>query len=228
MKRILAIALCGLVIFSGCSNMSKSGKGGLIGGGSGAILGAAAGLLLGGDARSAVIGASVGAAVGGGTGAIIGNKMDKKAEELAKLEGAKIETITDVNGLTAIKVTFDSGILFGTNSSTLSVDAQNTLANFAESMKDLKDTDLTIWGHTDNTGSDDVNAKLSKKRADSVASFLQKKGMENKMYAEGKSYSMPVADNATAEGRAQNRRVEVYVTANETMIKAAEEAAAKK
>ncbi len=228
MKKILAIALCGLVIFSGCSNMSKSGKGGLIGGGSGAILGAAAGYLLGGDARSAVIGASLGAAVGGGTGAVIGNTMDKKAEELAKLEGAKIETITDVNGLTAIKVTFDSGILFGTNSSNLSADAQNTLANFAESMKDLKDTDLTIWGHTDNTGTAEVNQKLSKKRADSVASFLQKKGMENTMHAEGKSFDMPVADNETAEGRALNRRVEVYVTANEAMIKAAEELAAKK
>ena len=222
MKKILTIALCGLIVFSGCSSMKNSSKGGLIGGGTGAAIGAGLGILLGGDARSAAIGAAIGGAVGGTTGAVIGNKMDKKAEELAKLEGAKIETITDVNGLTAIKVTFDSGILFGTNSSNLSVEAQNTLTKFAESMADLKDVDLTIWGHTDNTGSDAVNERLSKQRAESVAKFLKKKGMQNTMHVEGKSYSMPVADNATSEGRAQNRRVEVYVTANEDMIKAAE------
>ena len=225
MKKIISIALCGLLIFSGCSSMKNSAKGGLIGGGAGAAIGAGLGILLGGDARSAAVGASIGAAVGGGTGAIIGNQMDKKAAELAKLEGAKIETITDANGLTAIKVTFDSGILFGTGASNLSADAQKSLATFAESMKDLPDTDLTIWGHTDNTGSDAVNEKLSKQRAQSVANFLKKKGMGNRMYVEGKSYSMPVGDNATAEGRAQNRRVEVYVTANEEMVKAAAEAA---
>ena len=225
MKKILTVALCGLIVLSGCSSMKNSAKGGLIGGGAGAAIGAGLAVLFGGDARSAAIGATLGAAVGGGTGAIIGNQMDKKAEELAKLEGAKIETITDANGLTAIKVTFDSGILFGTNSTALSADAKNTLAKFATSMKDMPDTDLTIWGHTDNTGSDAVNERISKQRAQSVSAYLQQNGMNNRMNVEGKSYSMPVADNGTPEGRAQNRRVEVYVSANADMVKAAEAAA---
>lgn len=225
MKRIVAIALCGLMIFSGCSSMKNSLKGGLIGTGAGAALGAGLGVLFGGNGKSAAVGAAIGAAVGGGTAAIIGHQMDKKAEELAKLEDAKIESITDANGLSALKVTFDSGILFATNSSTLSTEAKTTLAKFAKSMADFPDTDLTIWGHTDNTGSDAVNERISRERANSVAKYLQTNGMANKMNVEGKSYSMPVADNSTPEGRTLNRRVEVYITANADMVKAAEAAA---
>ena len=76
----------------------------------------------------------------------------------------------------------------------------------------------------DVTGSDAVNEKLSNKRAESVAAYLKSCGIDaSRMTTEGKSYLMPVADNATAEGRAQNRRVEIYISANENMIKAAEE-----
>ena len=223
MKKILLIAACGLMIFSGCSSMSNLAKGAIIGTAGGATLGAAAGALIGGEK-----GAAIGTAVGAGAGAIIGDKMDKKAAELAELENAQVETVEDANGLKAIKVTFDSGILFATNSAKLSEAAKANLKTFADDMKDLQDTDITIYGHTDNTGSDAVNEKLSLQRANSVSTLLQNNGIaKSRITAEGKSYSMPVATNETAEGRAQNRRVEVYISANENMIKAAEEAAAK-
>ena len=224
MKKVLSFLLCGSLILSGCSSMNQAQKGGAIGGGAGAAVGAAVGLLIGHDAKSAAIGAALGGAVGGTTGAIIGNKMDKKAEELAKLENAKVETIKDANGLEAIRVTFDSGILFATGKSALSTQSKTTLANFAKTMADLPETDITIWGHTDNTGSAQVNEKLSLERANAVSSYLQKQGIAaSRVKTEGKSFTMPVADNATAEGKAQNRRVEVYVSANAAMIKAAQE-----
>ena len=220
MKKIIAFALCGAVIFSGCSSMNKAGKGTLWGAGGGAIAGAALGYLIGGDLKSAAIGATAGTAVGATTGAVIGQKMDKKAAELAALN-AKVETF-EINGLQAIRVTFDNGILFNTNSTTLSEDAQKSLQQFASAMTDLPDTDITVWGHTDNTGTAAVNERISKQRAVAVEKCLAQAGLKNKITAEGKSFDLPVASNDTAEGRAQNRRVEVYVTANEAMIKAAE------
>ena len=90
-------------------------------------------------------------------------------------------------------------------------------------MKDLTDTDITIYGHTDNTGSAEVNERLSLQRANAVSAELQADGIaKSRITTEGKSFTMPVADNSTAEGRAQNRRVEVFISANQNMIAAAE------
>ena len=214
MKKVVLTLLCGAMIFSSCGTMSKTGKGTLLGSGAGAIIGAGIG---------AAIGAAIGTAVGAGTGAVIGKKMDKKAAELEALENAQVETVQDQNGLQAIKVTFNSGILFPTNGSTLSQTSKNELSQFATKMSDMQDTDITIYGHTDNTGSDAVNERLSKERAQSVATYLKNCGIaSSRMTTEGKSYSMPVADNSTKEGRAQNRRVEIYITANQAMIEKAE------
>lgn len=202
--------------------MSKLTEGSLLGGAAGAAIGAGVGALIG-DGRGAAIGAAIGTAVGAGTGAVIGKKMDQKAEELAALQNATVETITDANGLQAIKVTFESGILFPTNGTALSDVAKTQLTQFASKMADLPDTDITIYGHTDNTGTAAVNERISAQRAESVSKHLQSNGIAAKrITAEGKSFNMPVADNSTAEGRAQNRRVEVYITANEAMIAAAE------
>ena len=200
--------------------MNKAGKGTLWGAGGGAIAGAALGYLIGGDLKSAAIGATAGTAVGATTGAVIGQKMDKKAEELAALN-AKVETF-EINGLEAIRVTFDNGILFKTNEVVLSPEAEKSIQSFAAAMADLPDTDITTWGHTDNTGTAAVNQRISKQRAVAVEKCLAQAGLKNKVVAEGKSFDLPIATNDTAEGRAQNRRVEVYVTANEAMIKAAE------
>lgn len=231
MKRFFIVALCGLIIASGCMFTScgvlqnNTQKGAAVGAGGGAALGAALGALFGKSGKSAAIGAAIGGVVGAGAGTIIGKKMDKKAEELAALENAKVETITDANGLTAIKVTFDSGILFATGKSDLNNISKSQLQSFVAKMKDMPDTDLAVLGHTDNTGSAAVNEKLSVDRAMSVANYLNACGINmNRMSIDGLSYTQPVASNDTAEGRAQNRRVEIYIYANEQMIKSAESA----
>lgn len=221
MKRIVSLLLC-VAVLAGCG-ISKTGKGAIIGTGAGAGLGAGIGALIGGE-KGAAIGAAIGAGVGAGTGTIIGRQMDKKAEELAQLENVQVETVKDANGLDAIKVTFDSGILFPTNGTALSEASKTALADFAAKMKDLPETDITVYGHTDNTGTEAVNERISNQRAAAVESHLAANGIAKaRIHAEGKSFTMPVADNATVEGRAQNRRVEIYVSANENMIKQAEE-----
>ena len=203
--------------------MSNLAKGTAIGGGSGAAAGAGIGALIGKDAKGAAIGAAIGTAVGAGVGALIGNKMDKKAAELAAaMENANVETVTDANDLTAIKVTLESGILFNTSSSTLNETSKAALKKFAANLADLPETDLTILGHTDNTGTAEYNQQLSIDRAKSVATYLKNIGVKNHMAVEGRSFLEPVADNSTKEGRLQNRRVEIFITANENMIQQAE------
>lgn len=223
MKKFLSIILCCSLI-AGCG-ISNTGKGSLIGSGAGAALGAGLGYLLGGDGQAAAIGAAIGTAVGAGSGAIIGKQMDKKAAELAAaMEEAQVETVTDVNGLEAIKVTMDNGILFDFNKSTLKPAAKAQLDKFAAEMADMPETNINVYGHTDNIGSADANKKVSTQRAQAVAKYLNGKGIKNdRMLAEGLSFDFPIADNATEEGRAQNRRVELYITANEKMVQAAEE-----
>lgn len=222
MKKFVSIVLCGALIVScGISNL---GKGALIGTGAGAAIGAGIGYLIGGDGKAAAIGAGIGTAVGAGTGALIGNKMDKKAAELAALENAEVETMEDKNGLTAIKVTFASGILFPTNGTKLSAASKKEIAEFAQKMADLPMTDISIYGHTDNTGTAEVNERISLQRANAVEEYLKTCGIAaDRLTAEGLSYNYPVADNSTKEGRAENRRVEIFISANEEMIKAAEE-----
>lgn len=216
-----SIVLSGCV-FTGCASMSNTGKGAIIGGGGGAALGAGIGALAG-KGKGAAIGAAVGAAVGSGTGALIGRRMDKQKKELEAIEGAKVETVQDVNNLQAIKVTFDNGILFATNKSELSAASRDALTKFANSLKNSPDTDVTIYGHTDNTGTRAVNERVSKERADAVANYLVGQGISrSRIKTEGLAYDQPVADNSTAAGRAQNRRVEVFITANADMIKKAE------
>ena len=222
---ILSVALCGAIVLSGCSSMSNTAKGGIIGGAGGAAIGAGVGALVSKNkTKGALIGAAAGAAVGTTAGVLIGKKMDKKKKELEALKNAQVEAATDVNGLQAIKVTFDSGILFATNSSTLSSASKTTLADFAAKLQgDMTDTNVSIFGHTDNTGTREVNQKVSDQRAKAVADFLSSKGIaSDRMTTTGMAFDDPVADNSTAEGRAQNRRVEIYISANQAMIDAAE------
>ena len=221
----IAVALCATLVLAGC-NMSNTAKGTMIGAGGGAAVGAVIGAIAGNTA----VGAVIGGAVGAGTGAIIGKKMDKAKKEAEAVKSAQVETITDANGLEAIKVTFDSGILFATNKADLNAASKASLTQFAEVLKENKDMDIAIFGHTDNTGTDAVNNPLSKNRAQSVSKFLKSQGVSSSQIKtiDGQGSKNPVADNSTAEGRKQNRRVEVYMYASEQMITDANAEAAKK
>ena len=214
-----AIVLCAALVMSGCSTMNNTAKGSMIG----AAGGAALGLLVGHLAGNKAVGAAVGTAVGAGAGAVIGNRMDKAAAAASEIENATVETITDANNLTAVKVTFNSGVLFATNKAELNNAVKSDLSEFAKVLKNFSDADVAIFGHTDSTGNDAINNPLSVNRASAVASYLMAQGVPNAQIksVEGYGSKQPIADNATAAGRQQNRRVEIYLYASQAMIEAA-------
>ncbi len=191
-----------------CANMSKAGKGAAIGAGAGGAIGAIIGKATGKTATGAI----VGAAVGGTAGAIIGKQMDKQAEELeAELEGADVERVGE-----GIQITFDSAILFEVNSYTLSTESKTNLNNLAASLVEYGNTEVIIAGHTDSTGPEDYNKKLSEQRADAAATELVKGGVgATRISIVGHGEAEPKASNETAFGRQQNRRVEVAIFASE-------------
>jgi outer membrane protein OmpA-like peptidoglycan-associated protein len=179
------------------------------------------GAIIGKMAGNTAIGAVIGGTVGATTGAIIGKKMDKAKKEAEAVKNAQVEAVTDANGLEAVKVTFDSGILFATNKADLNAASKSSLQQFAGVLKNNSACDVAIYGHTDNTGSDAVNNPLSVNRANSVSNYLKSLGVPAAQIksVNGMGSTSPVADNSTAEGRKQNRRVEVYMYASEQMIK---------
>ena len=212
------VLLSGSLLFSSCGTWTNTAKGTAIGVGGGAAVGAGIGALAGNTA----LGTAIGAALGGTAGALIGKKMDKQKKELEATlpEETTIETINEGE---ALRVTFDSGILFATNSSTLSDASRSALRKLAESLNQNPDTDIKIVGHTDNTGNVDYNQTLSEKRAKSVFDYLMvDQGVSSKrMEFEGKGIHEPIADNSTVEGRALNRRVEIIILTSEKMIQEA-------
>jgi outer membrane protein OmpA-like peptidoglycan-associated protein len=218
---VTGLMLASLVpALAGCA--TKKGTGALIGGGAGAVAGAGIGALAGGK-KGAVVGGVVGAAAGAGTGAIIGHYMDKQEEELRKeVKAANIERQGD-----ELVVRFSSAILFDTGKADLKPQSRADLTEFAEVLKKYPDTDLVIEGHTDSTGSKAVNEKLSAARAESVLSFLASQGVvARRMQGRGFADTQPVGDNATDTGRAENRRVQVKIAANEELKRKDAEAAA--
>jgi len=211
---VIAVMLCLSTVMIGCS-ASNAVKGGAIGAGGGAVVGG----LIGNAAGNTALGAIIGAAVGGTTGAIIGNNMDKRAEELRQdLSNAKVERVGE-----GIKITFDSGILFVTNSSDLQPAAKTNIENLSRILNKYPDTNILIEGDTDNEGTTEYNQKLSERRAQAVADYQKGQGVAgSRISTVGHGELNPVASNETAAGRQQNRRVEVAIFANEKMKDAAE------
>ena len=204
----------GLTIPVSC-NTSRAFKGGAIGAGAGGAIGGA----IGSRSDNTAQGAIIGAAIGGTAGALIGKYMDKQASELEEdLNGAEVERVGE-----GIKVTFDSGILFGFDSSELTTQANENIQKLANTLSKYDDTNIIIEGHTDSRGDEQYNQKLSERRAKAVSNALSNLGIRKIRIKEiGYGENQPVADNSTDEGRQQNRRVEVAIFANEDLKKAAE------
>ncbi len=215
--KIATFGVCMATLVTGCS--TKQGTGSLIGAGGGAVVGAIIGKLAGNTA----VGAAIGGAVGTATGAIIGKHMDKVAEQARQVENAKVEQVTDSNGLTAVKLTFDSGILFDTNKYELKAASKDALAKFSTVLKNNSDCQVDVLGYTDSTGNDGINLPLSQNRAQAVHDYLTSCGVAASQFKNVTGYGSanPVADNTTVAGRQQNRRVEVYLYASEAMVAAA-------
>jgi outer membrane protein OmpA-like peptidoglycan-associated protein len=207
--RTTAAMLAVSVLLPACS-MTKTQKGAVIG----AAAGGAAGAVIGKKVGSTAKGAIIGAAVGGTAGAIIGRRMDKQAEELAmEIPGARVERVGE-----GIVVTFDSGLLFAYDSDAIQGAARTNLSNLAESLRKYQDTDVLIVGHTDATGSDSYNQGLSERRSAAAANYLATNGVTRaRVRTAGRGESEPIESNEVAEGRAQNRRVEVVIVANEQL-----------
>lgn len=214
---IISFVLSLSLLFSGCTEWSKTAKGGVIGGGAGAAAGAVIGKTLGNTAA----GALAGAAVGGTVGAIIGRQMDKKAAELEEsLEGATIQRVEE-----GIAVSFDSGLLFDFDSAKLRPEAMENLAQLAEIMGEDDNTELLIVGHTDSVGDEEYNQNLSERRAAMAATFMSTQGISrSRIEVEGMGETEPIADNDTEAGRQKNRRIEVAIYASEDYIEDLEEA----
>ncbi len=210
----IVISIAAALIVGGCGT-SKTVKGGAIGAGAGGAVGAIIGKQTGNTAAGAIIGA----AVGGTAGALIGRHMDKQAEELKAVEGAKVERVGE-----GIQLTMESGILFRTNQYALQEQARKNIQKMAEVLKKYPDTDIVIAGHTDSDGTDEYNQKLSERRAQSVSDYLQSLGVSGaRLKTMGYGESQPVQSNDNAAGKQANRRVEVAIMANEHMKQAAQE-----
>jgi outer membrane protein OmpA-like peptidoglycan-associated protein len=214
-KGIILISTLAVSVFIYSCGASNAVKGGVIGGVSGGVVGGVIGDQLGNTA----LGAIIGAAVGGTAGVLIGSYMDRQAEEMQNdIAGAKIERVGE-----GIKITFDSGILFATNSSTLQTQAKTNISKLAAILGKYPDTDILVTGHTDSDGTEEYNQTLSEKRAKSVSDYTIAQGINSSRFSIiGLGENEPVASNETADGKHLNRRVEIAIFANEDLKEAAE------
>lgn len=200
-----------LLVAPGCQTLrelSNTEKGAAAGATAGGVIGAVVGRNQGNTAAGAIIGA----AVGGAAGAIIGRQMDRQAEELRQeVANAEVERVGE-----GIQVTFNSAILFDFAKSDLRPQSQSDLADLAQSLKKYPNTDVVIYGHTDNVGSDATNDPLSLRRAQAAGNYLVAQGVaSSRVTTVGRGKREPIASNDTEAGRQQNRRVEIGIFANE-------------
>src|SRR3970282_2266834 len=212
----LALVMSIGTLFTSCEalkNTNKTQRGVAIGAASGAFIGAILGNNVGKGGKGAM-GAVLGGVVGGVAGGVIGNKMDKQARQIDEvLPGAEVKRVGEGIQL----VLNENAVRLYTNKSSLTAEAKANLDKLVPVFAEYPDTDITIFGYTDNTGPADYNLKLSIERAASVRNYLVSKGVAaSRFNVTGLGIADPIATNETVEGRSQNRRVEFAITANDT------------
>ena len=226
MKKITILALASIMIlgsiFTSCEsikNTNKTQRGAGIGAVAGGVLGAVLGNNLGKGGNGA-LGAVLGGVIGGVAGGAIGNKMDKQAREIDNaLPGADVVRVGE-----GIKLVLnENAVRFDTSKSTLTSSAKTNLDKLVAVFNEYPDTNIVIYGYTDNKGKLEFNQALSEQRANSVKSYLISKGIVAARFtATGMGIADPIATNETVEGRSQNRRVEFAITANKKMVEDAQ------
>lgn len=211
----LSIALSvGAMTFTGCDSLTNTQKGAGIGAAAGGVIGG----LIGKKAGNTAVGAILGAAVGGTAGGFIGKRMDKQASEI-QTAIPNAEVIREGEG---IIVKFDSGILFDFDKFALKDAAKTNIQSLASSLNQYPNTDIKVIGHTDSRGTEQYNMGLSEKRAAAVKAYAVSQGVPaSRLITIGKGFSEPIGDNATDAGRAENRRVEIVIVANDQLKKEA-------
>lgn len=223
--KFMAAGAAALMLTTSCGTAQQNGM--LIGGGGGAAVGALLGRLIGGNSTGTLIGSAAGAALGTTAGYLIGKKMDKAKAAAQQVQNAQVSTIKDANGIDAIKVSFDNGILFQVGKYALQNSAQNSLRQFASQVLNVyTDCDVAIYGFASSDGSDQTNLTLSQNRAKAVSNYLtgscavrpvQIKDVRG--FGEDPAYLIMNQDGT--ENVNASRRVEVLLYASEAMIKAA-------
>ena len=210
-KKLTVLMTCG-VFLAACTTDPYTGEPKVANTATGAALGAAAGagigLLAGGnDRRNALVGAGIGLLAGGAIGAY----MDKQEAELrAQLAGTGVSVTRRGDNLV---LNMPSNITFATDQAQIDPSFYSTLNAVAIVLSKYNKTLIDVYGYTDSTGSANYNLGLSQRRAQSVSGYLTSQGINpRRMYVTGFGQEQPIASNATAEGRAQNRRVEIQIT----------------
>ena len=210
-KKLTVLMTCG-VFLAACTTDPYTGEPKVANTATGAALGAAAGagigLLAGGnDRRNALVGAGIGLLAGGAIGAY----MDKQEAELrAQLAGTGVSVTRRGDNLV---LNMPSNITFATDQAQIDPSFYPTLNAVAIVLSKYNKTLIDVYGYTDSTGSANYNLGLSQRRAQSVSGYLTSQGINpRRMYVTGFGQEQPIASNAPAEGRAQNRRVEIQIT----------------
>jgi outer membrane protein OmpA-like peptidoglycan-associated protein len=221
---LISVLSLGSVVTScnAAKNTNKTQRGAAIGVVAGSLLGAVLGNNLG-NGGNAALGAVLGGVIGGAAGGMIGHKMDKQAREIqTALPGATVERVGE-----GIKLTLgENSVRFDTNKSTLTATAKANLDRLVPVFKSYADTDIVIYGYTDNTGTVEHNQTLSEQRSASVKTYLASKGLNTGRFTTtGMGIADPVATNDIPEGRTQNRRVEFAIVANDKMKQEAQKEA---
>ena len=206
----MAFSLSGL---SGCANMTETQKTTGTGAGIGAVAGAVIGAATAGGntGKSAATGAAIGAAVGAGGGYLWSKHMEKqKAEMEQATEGTGVSVSQTADN--QLKLDIPSDVSFDTNRYEIKSNLRPILDRFATTLNQNPVTMVTIIGHTDSTGTDAINNPLSVNRAASTRDYLVARGVAtNRIAIDGRGSREPIADNNTLDGRAKNRRVEIFV-----------------
>jgi outer membrane protein OmpA-like peptidoglycan-associated protein len=210
-NRVILVSLIFIFLISGCAGMTRTQSGAALGTGLGAATGAALGQAIGRDTTSTLLGAGAGALVGGLAGGMIGNYMDKQEQELRQafynVESASIQREQDV-----LAVSFRSDMMFDVNSAVLNPGAYSEIDRVANVLIRYPQTRVRVEGHTDSTGDEMYNMRLSENRAQSVAGALVSRGIDPaRVQPIGFGEGRPLATNATEAGRQLNRRVNVVI-----------------
>lgn len=176
----------------------------------GAVVGSVAGAVIGNQSGSNRTGAVIGAATGAAVGAAVGRRMDKQEQELRQIEGVEVSRPSEGE----ISVRLQDAILFDHNSASLRSASRSTLTDLAQNFRQYPDNRIVVEGHTDSTGTDTYNQRLSEDRAANVADFLIAQGVTaGDVIVYGFGETRPRSTNDTAEGRQLNRRVEIHIQA---------------
>ncbi len=227
MKRIAKVFLTTatvMLIISGCNTAKKANKaqkGAVIGAAGGAVIGGVIGNNVG-NKNNTVLGAVIGGVIGGVAGGIIGNKMDKQAEKIKnEIPGAEVQRVGE-----GIIVTFSEknpdgskmGVYFEFDKSDITSNSKLALNKLIQIFNEYPETNLLVEGHTDDKGSDTYNLALSERRASAVGNYLKNNTISSsRLLINWYGEAQPKVDNSTDANRAENRRVEFAITANDKM-----------